>query len=300
MSFTPAAIAGHVWVNGRVAPGEGVHLSVYDRGFQFGDGVYETIRAVGGRTMELAEHVARLRHSAEGLDIPLPENVEAVLADGIRSLLAVDGLDGDGVTASVRVTASRGTTIERALLPETPVPPTLAIQAWRVAPHAPSRLERGLAVISSSVRHDPRDPMATIKATSRASFIFARVEARRAGADDAIFLTTDDHLAEATQASVFFLRGEELCTPGLDCGILQGTTRSWILRWAADIGLRPVEGWFTPADLASADEAFICASVSGVQAVTSLDGKPVGDGAPGPWTRRARQDREAYAARGGE
>ncbi len=125
------------------------------------------------------------------------------------------------------------------------------------------------------------------------------MEAKRAGADDAIFLTTDDHLAEATQASLFFVRDGELCTPALDCGILQGTTRAWMIRWAAEAGLRPVEGWFRVADLANASEAFICASVSGVQAITTFNGQPIGDGKPGPWTRRARDDREAFAARGG-
>jgi branched-subunit amino acid aminotransferase/4-amino-4-deoxychorismate lyase len=294
MSGSVSTAAGHVWVDGRLEPAGGLHLSVYDRAFQFGDGVYETLRAVGGRPMELREHVARLRGSADGLGFGLPADTEDMLAAGIRTLLAADGLDAEGVTASVRVTVSRGATLDRSLLPADPVPPTITLQAWRIE-REPAGTMEGIAVITSSVRHDPRDPMATIKATSRASFIFAKVEAKRAGADDAIFLTTDDHLAEATQASVFFVRGDELCTPSLECGILEGTTRTWMLRWGAQAGLRPVEGWFTPEDLASADEAFICASVMGVVSVTSLNGTAIGDGKPGRWTRKAREDREAFA-----
>jgi branched-subunit amino acid aminotransferase/4-amino-4-deoxychorismate lyase len=297
------ASSDHVWVNGRLEPAGGYHLSVSDRGFQFGDGVYETARSVGGRVVELAEHVARLRHSADALDIPLPADVDTVLAGGIRELLKADGLDAEGVSASIRVTVSRGATNDRTLLPAAPVPPTIVVQACRIS-SSPSAggSTKGIHVIASSVRHDPRDPMATIKTTSRGPSIFARVEARRAGADDAIFLTTDGHLAEATQASLFFVRrgaeGPELCTPSLDCGILEGTTRTWILRWAERSGLRPVEGWFTADDLAGADEAFICASVVGVVPVVRFNGKPIGTGEPGSWTLRGRDDREAHA-RGG-
>ena len=302
MTDGPTASSDHVWVNGRLEPAGGPHLSVSDRGFQFGDGVYETARSVGGRVVELAEHVARLRHSADALDIPLPPDVDTMLTQGIRDLLKADGLDGEGVSASIRVTVSRGTTTDRTLLPAAAVPPTIVVQACRVSSSPAGGSTKGIHVIASSVRHDPRDPMATIKTTSRGAFIFARVEARRAGADDAIFLTTDGHLAEATQASLFFVRRgaerPELCTPSLECGILEGTTRTWILRWAERSGLRPVEGWFTPDDLAAADEAFVCASVMGVVPVVRFNGKPVGTGEAGPWTLRARDDREAHA-RGG-
>jgi D-alanine transaminase len=90
----------------------------------------------------------------------------------------------------------------------------------------------------------------------------------------------------------------ELATPALACAILPGTTRSWLLRWAVDAGLRPVEGWLTPDELAAAREAFLCSSVAGVLPVTRLNGHPIGDGRPGPWTMRARADREAFITGG--
>ncbi|HEX8025590.1 MAG TPA: aminotransferase class IV, partial [Candidatus Limnocylindrales bacterium] len=117
---------------------------------------------------------------------------------------------------------------------------------------------------------------------------------RRAGADDALFLTLDGHLSEATSANVFLVRDGELATPALACAILPGTTRSWILAWAAAAGLRPVEGWLTTRDLAEADEAFLSSSVAGILPVTRFDGRPIGAGGPGPWTRRAREAREAW------
>src|SRR5207342_2886323 len=86
---------------------------------------------------------------------------------------------------------------------------------------------------------------------------------------------------------------DELATPSLDCAILAGTTRSWLLGWAARVGMRPLEGHLTRDDLAAADEAFLCSSVAGILPVTRFDGAPIGSGRPGAWTRRARADRES-------
>ena len=90
----------------------------------------------------------------------------------------------------------------------------------------------------------------------------------------------------------------ELATPSLECAILPGTTRSWLLGWGERVGLRPVEGHLRRADLAAADEAFLSSSVAGILPVTRFEGAPIGDGRPGPWTRRARADREALFAEG--
>jgi branched-chain amino acid aminotransferase len=137
-----------------------------------------------------------------------------------------------------------------------------------------------------------------LKTTSRADYVYARLEARRAGADDALFLTVDGHLSEGTTANIFIVRRGsddelELATPSLDCAILPGTTRSWLLAWAGRVGLRPVEGRLAGVDLVSADEAFLSSSVAGILPVTRFDGAAIGTGAPGPWTARARADRDA-------
>ena len=97
----------HVWVDGRVLPADGPHLSVFDRGFQLGDGVFETLRARGGRPTELPEHLTRLRRSADGLGLPLPDDVDERLATGIAELLAAEGQDGPEGDASIRITVSR-------------------------------------------------------------------------------------------------------------------------------------------------------------------------------------------------
>jgi branched-chain amino acid aminotransferase len=288
---------GHVWVNGRLLAADELHLSAFDRGFQLGDGVFETLRARAGRPTELPEHVARLGRSAAGLAIPLPDDIEGVVASAVASLLAADALDGPDGDASVRITVSRGAYFGRGLLPPDEHPaPTIVVQAWAVSPVPPGHLEDGLHLVASSVRRDPENPLAGLKTTSRADYVFARVEARTAGADDSLFLTTDGFLSEATSANVFLVRGDELATPSLACAILPGTTRDWILRWAAGVGLRTSEGWLTTRDLGEAGEAFISSSVAGILPVTRFAGQPIGDGKPGPWTLRAREDREAFIA----
>jgi branched-chain amino acid aminotransferase len=289
----------HVWIDGRLMGAEDRHVSAFDRGFQLGDGIFETLRAHGGHVTELPDHLARLRRSAAGLAIDLPDGTDAQIATGIAELLRADGFDGPAGDASLRITVSRGAFRGRGLLPPNEVVrPTIAIQAWPVVPVPPGHLESGLRLVVSAVRRDPDNPLATLKTISRADYVYARLEARRAGADDALFLTLDGHLSEATTSNLFLVRpgaGDalELATPSLDCAILPGTTRSWLLSWGERVGLRPVEGLLGPDDLLTADEAFLSSSVAGVLPVTRFEDEVVGTGTPGPWTRRARDDREA-------
>jgi branched-chain amino acid aminotransferase len=285
---------GAIWLDGALLPADGPHLSAFDRGFQLGDGIFETLRATAGTPAELEQHLARLRSSAEGLGIALPDHLEATVAAAIADLLAANGLDGPAADASVRITVSRGPSFGRGLLP--PQPPTLAtvvIQAWPVEPTPADVLEHGLHLVISSVRRDPESPLATLKTTSRADYVYARLEAAAAGADDALFLTIDGHLSEATSANLFLVRGRELATPSLACAILAGTTRTWVLGWAREAGLTVREDWLTTRDLAEADEAFLSSSVAGILAVTRLDATVIGSGRPGPWASRARAAREA-------
>ncbi|MEO5703897.1 MAG: aminotransferase class IV [Candidatus Limnocylindrales bacterium] len=309
----------HVWIDGAIEPADGRHLSAFDRGFQLGDGVFETLRARAGNPTELEEHLARLQRSATGLDIALPPSVGADLTRGVAELLAADGLDGPDGDASVRITVSRGVVTARGLLPVGASEATIVIQAWPVAPAPAGHLEQGLHLVSSSIRRDPASPLASLKTTSRADYVYARLEARRASADDALFLTIDGRISEGTSANIFLVRrtgsatgsttgpatahapasATELATPSLDSAILPGTTRSWILSWGRAAGLTPVEASLQPSDLAGADEAFLCSSVAGILPVTRFDGAPIGSGLPGPWTGRARAAREAFINRPG-
>jgi branched-chain amino acid aminotransferase len=290
----------HVWVDGRIVSASTPVLTAFDRGFQLGDGVFETLRARSGRPTELAEHAARMERSAAGLAIAVPAGLERRLSVAIADLLAVEGLAGPSGDASIRITLSRGAFYGRGLLPPDEHPrPTLVVQAWPVPATPLAHLEVGLHLTPSSIRRDPENPLSALKTTSRADYVYARIEARTAGADDALFLTIDGYLSEATSANLFVVRGGELATPSLACAILPGTTRDWILRWGAAAGLAVNEGLLTTRDLHEADEAFLSSSVAGILPVTRFAGEPIGSGRPGPSTLRARAAREAFIREGG-
>jgi branched-chain amino acid aminotransferase len=290
-----------IWLNGRLVPAGIMHLSAMDRGFQLGDGIFETLRARRSVAIEFDEHMARLRANADVLALPIALSDDGFLA-AIRGVLNGEGLAGFGDEtqaigdAAIRITVSRGAVEQRGLLPPgfERMPATIAIQAWPFAPPAAELLQRGVRVITSSVRRDASSPLAGVKSTSRAESIVAKLEAQRRGADDAVLLTIDGFLSESTTANVFLTRGTDLLTPPMTAAILPGTTRSWLLAAAPGLGLRPGEGPLRPEDLATADEAFLSSSVAGIVPLTEFDGSPIGTGRPGPLTMRIRAARESW------
>jgi len=288
---------GTVWVNGRLEPVASALLTVTDRGFQVGDGIFETLRVVGGRVLELSLHASRLQASASVMAIPLPEDLEYRLGLAIADVCRANRLDGPDVQVAVRVTVSRGAVDGRALLPPDDVSPNMVVQAWRAEPPPAELPGHGVRLAISGVRRDPASPLATVKTTSRAEFVYAQIEARQRGADDALFLTTDGYLAEASSASVFLVEGAGLATPSLDCGILVSTTRGWVISSGGPgLGLAVRQDHLTPDDLFAADEAFLASSVAGIRPITSVDGRPIGAGTPGVWTLRLRALREDDAS----
>jgi branched-chain amino acid aminotransferase len=285
------------WVDGRlVATGEPV-LMAGDRGFLLGDGVFETLRVRHGRAIELALHLARLRDGLRILAVPMPWD-DAELAAAIAAVVEANA----PADAAVRVTVSRGAPSGRGLLPVgwRELRPTVVVQAWPHMPVPGELLARGVRAIIASGRRDPAHPLAAVKTISRADHVHARLEAELAGADDAITLTVDGHVAEATTASIAIIVGERLLTPPLAAGILAGTTRDWLLRpeGAAALGLVASEAWLTPDDLLAADEALLCSSVAGALPLVSVDGAPIAGGVPGPWAGRLRAAREAWIVAG--
>lgn len=290
---------GHsIWLDGRLVDADGPHINVTDRGFQLGDGVFETARARRGVVIELDEHLERLRQGCLSLGLNLTVSDDQ-LVDGIAALLAVEGLGGANEPAgdaAIRITVSRGPLERRGLLPAgfQDLVATVAIQAWPYAPAAAELLERGVRAITSTIRRDPGSPLSGVKTTSRADYVFARLEAARAGADDALFLTLDGRLSEATAANLFVVAGQTLATPPLSAAILAGTTRTWLIAQAERLGLALAEVDLRPAELLAADEAFLTGSVAGIVPLVSLDGRPIGKGVPGPRTRILRLAREDW------
>ena len=234
--------------------------------------------------------------------------LDAALAAGIDDLLAAEGLDGPDGDASVRITVSRGAFRGRGLLPPGRGPsPTIVIQAWPVvaaagrpprARPAPRRVAR-----SGATR---QNPLATLKTTSRADYVYARLEARRAGADDALFLTIDGHLSEGTTANIFLVRGRRPTAAAPSWPRPRSTARSCRARRArgcclgrARSGCARRRRGSTPADLAAADEAFLSSSVAGMLPVTRVRRCPDRRRTARAVDAVARADREAMIARRG-
>ena len=196
------------------------------------------------------------------------------------------------------ITVSRGAPTARGLLPAgwRDLRATLVVQAWPHAGVGAALLERGIRAIVATARRDPANPLAGVKTVSRADHVWTKLEADRAGADDAITLTLDGHVAEATTANLALVVGDALRTPPLSTGVLAGTTRDWLLgaEGAAAIGLAAGEAAFGVDELLAADEAILCSSVAGILPLVEVDGQPIGDGRPGPWARRLRDAREAW------
>jgi branched-chain amino acid aminotransferase len=287
--------ASHVWLNDRLLPSSGPHLSVYDRGFQLGDGVFEALRARRGVAIELDGHLARLHVSLAAMAFELPFG-DDVIARGIAELLAAEswaGVEPPG-DAVIRITVSRGYDPTRGVAPNTGGTASVAIQAWPYLPPAQRILEAGERFVTSAIRRDADSPVSGIKTTSRAELVYARVEAERAGADDAIFLTTDGRITEATTANVLLIRGDVCATPRLGTGLLAGTTRAWLVAHGSAVGLRMIEQDLRVADVFEADEAAVCSSIGGIIPAVSLDGRPIGGGTPGPRTIAMRAARESW------
>jgi branched-chain amino acid aminotransferase len=289
----PAGAGPVAWVDGRLGPADAPALSVADRGFQLGDGVFETLRVRRGVAIELDAHLRRLRAGLAALEIRLPWS-DADVISAIAATVAVNA----PADAAVRLTVSRGAPPARGLLPAgwDDLRATLVVQAWPNPGASATLVERGVRAVVSAARRDPANPLAGVKTTSRADYVWTKLEADRAGADDAITLTLDGFVAEATTANLALIFGDALRTPPLSTGVLAGTTRDWLLGadGAPAIGLNCGEAAFGVGELRAADEAILCSSVAGVLPLVEVDGQPIGEGRPGPWARRLRDAREAW------
>ena len=260
-----------LWLNGALVEEEQARIAPTDRGLLLGDGLFETMRVEDGTPLRLDRHLARLRAGAAVLDLPVPLD-DTALAAAITDLLAARGLD----RASLRLTLTRGTG-PRGLLPPAEPSPTLLIT---VAP-LPPPLPPARVVVARTTRRNEHSPLSRVKSLSYLDGVLARQEAARRGADDALLLNTAGRLAEASAANLFLVLDGALVTPPLAEGALPGVMRAAVIE-ALPVTERPV----TLADLARAEELFLTSSL-GVRPVLAVDGRPVGDGHPGPQTQAA-------------
>jgi branched-chain amino acid aminotransferase len=256
-------------------------LDPRDRGFTLGDGIFETIRAVGGRTPLLPLHLARLRGGARVIGLDLGWD-DAYLSHAVAAVLAANRL----TDAAVRLTVSRGVPAQRGLLPDAGAAPSLVIEATPFAGYPDQLFRGGATAVTSAIRRDERSPLCGLKSLSRLDSVLARRTAADAGADEALLLNTVGRIAGASAANLFVLRDGRLLTPPLDEGALPGTTRRLLLsELAPALGIATEEAPVQPDDLRGADEAFLSSALVGVMPLTRVDQGPIGSGQPGGTTQ---------------
>lgn len=266
-------------MNGQWRPEAEASVSVFDRGFLFADGIYEVAAVVGGKLIDYAGHAARLGRSLAALNIPAPLPPDALLAVH-RDIIARNHLDQGLVYMQV----TRGSA-DRDFLMAADVTPSLVLftQAKRIVDHP--KLATGLSAICVP---DRRWGLRDIKTVQLLYASMVKSEAVRAGADDAI-LVEDGVVTEASSANVYMVTAEgTLRTRDLSRALLPGITRASVLELAARDGIACQQRGFTEAEMKAAREVFITSATSFVMPVVRIDGAPIGEGVPGPVTRRVR------------
>jgi len=269
-----------IFVNGRFLPAATPAILASDRGFTLGDGLFETMRASGGRIWYLPLHMGRLARGAAVLKIPV--NVESLARAIVRTLAANDLMQAE---ATVRVTLSRGRSTRGLTLPEKPKP-TLVISVDNFAPYPDALYQTGMSAVVLPQRRNEFALTASLKSLNYLEGVLGKDQAAAAGAHEGIFLNTQGFLAEACTANLFFVKDKVLHTPAVNCGLVPGVMRHTALKMARAGEIPVVEGKYKASTLFAGDEAFLTNVLMGVMPLTRVDGQPIGGGQPGPLTMR--------------
>lgn len=278
-----------IYLNGRFVSKADALISVFDHGFLYGDGVYETLRTYRGRLFMLQPHLARLKRSARliGLDLPVADKDWPPL---LGETLERNGLGRSGnADAHLRITVSRGEG-ELGLDPNLCKQPTVVVMAKPLAPYPAHLFAEGVSLAIVPIRRNLDAALSPqIKSLNFLNNILAKQEATQAGAFDALMLNAGGQIAECTTSNLFFVQGGRLCTPSVECGILDGITRGVVLQLAREHGIPSEEGRYGVDDLRQAEEGFLTNTSMEIMPVRTIDARPVGAGQPGPVTARLRQ-----------
>jgi branched-chain amino acid aminotransferase len=273
-------MSAKVWIDGAVVDADAARVPVFDRGFLYGDSVYEVLRTFAGRPFRLVEHLERLEHSAAGLQMTIPERalIDAAVRDTLRAAGEPD--------AYVRIVVTRGAG-EIGLDPALADAPRLIVIVKPVRLPPPDAYAHGVEVaLVGKSRSAPGSVDPSVKSGNYLSSVLAVAEARRLHAYEAILTDSVGRITEGSSSNFFVARGGRVATPSLSMGLLQGITRRTVIELCRKSGISVDELPLWPIDLKRADEAFLTSSVRGVLPIVRVEGAPVGDGIPGPVTRR--------------
>ena len=277
-------MAATVNVNGRVSDQAHASISIFDHGFLYGEGVYETLRTYNGQPFLFERHMRRLRKSADMLALSIPLTDPQIDAR-FRETMRVAGLgDSADREAYIRILVTRGIgelTYDPAA---TPTPSIVVIVKPNV--HPPREVfERGVKVsLVGVVRNHPGTVNPLIKSNSLLNNALAMQEALRGGGFEGVMRNYKGELAECTQSNLFIVKDGAALTPPVDAGLLPGITREFLFEIGAEAGIPVREAALKDADLLGADESFLTSTTREVVPIVQVDDRTIGTGRPGPVT----------------
>ncbi|TPV97142.1 MAG: aminotransferase [Myxococcales bacterium FL481] len=282
----PVATKVYLSTRGGVVDPADATVSAFDRGFLYGDSVYETLRTSGPRrVVALRRHLERLHRSAAGIGFSIPFSDEMLIAAIDDTLTAAEN-----AASRIRVVITRGTG-PIALDTRTSSQPMLVVYVEALQLPDEASYTRGL----SAALVDPRTVANPgLKTGNYLPNILALRQAIERAGDDAIMCNRDGFVTEGATSNVFVVASGEICTPSLETGLLAGITRSIVFELCDRLGASMSERAISPHELAAADELFLTSSVRGIMPVTRLDGETVGAGCMGPLTRKLWEAYEDY------
>lgn len=284
-----------IYIDGEWHSQETAKVSVFDHGLLYGDGVFEGIRIYNRRIFRLDAHLDRLYASALALALPVPlarEAMGAAVREAVRRNRKEDGY--------IRLIVTRGVG-DLGIDPRTCPQPTIIIIVTDIRVYPRELYASGVKMITSAtqqVSHEAFDPR--VKSLNYLKNVLAKIDAQRAGAQEAILLNNAGFIAECTADNLFVMRRGQLLTPSPQDGALEGITRGAILELAAEAGIAAAEARLTRYDVYTADECFLSGTGAELMPVTEADGRPIADGKPGPNTRRLTEAFHALVRHEGE
>ena len=272
-------------VNGRVFDQEHAVISVFDHGFLYGEGVYETLRTYNGQPFLFDRHMRRLRASAGmvALDVPIGD---AEIDARFRETMRAAGLgESTGREAYIRILVTRGIGELTYDLAACPNPSIVVIVKPNVEPSREA-FERGVKVaLVPIVRNHPDTVNPRIKSNNLLNNALAMQEAFKRGAYEGVMRNYKGQLAECTQSNLFIVKNGVAMTPPLDAGLLPGITREFLFEVGADVGITVRDAELHDDDLLGADEAFLTSTTREAVPIVQVDDRTIGSGSPGPVTR---------------
>jgi branched-chain amino acid aminotransferase len=273
---------GAVYVNGTIAPADQAVVPVYDHGFVYGEGVYETLRTYNKVPFLYDRHMRRLRASAERLLLDVPYDDATMLRWIDQTVGAAGPLD----EAYIRILHTRGVGELNYDPKSTPAPTTVIIVKPFEAP-APRVFTDGIRIsLVDMLRNHPKSVNPIIKSNNLLNNALAMQMAYRSGAEEALMCNFRGELTECSQANFFMVRNGAVLTPKSEAGLLEGVTRGFVFEIGRELGVAVREETLVPKDLESADEMFITSTTRELSPVVNVDGRVVGSGTPGPVTQK--------------